>query len=95
MNKQDRYRQIEKFITVLLLGAALLFLIFLISSGYGIIWLKVICSIITLLLCGLSLAVLYLTRLLVKPRSLWMTTAAGAIVFCLLFSLILNFPSPV
>ncbi len=95
MNSQERYRQIEKFITGLLLGAAFGFAVFLISSGCGIVWLKVICCIITLLLCGLSLCVLYLTRLLTRPRSLWMTTAAGAMVLCLLVSLIFNFPSPV
>ncbi len=95
MKKQDRYQQIEHFITFLLLAALVFFVVYLISSGCGIIWLKVISCIITILPCGLSLALLYLTRLLVRPRSLWMTTAAGAILVCLLFSLILNFPSPV
>ncbi len=95
MKKQGRYRQIEQFMTVLLLLSLAMFIIFLIASGSGILWLKVICSIITILLCGLSLAILYMTRLLWKPRSLWMTMSAGSIVICLLFSLILNFPSPI
>ncbi len=95
MNKPDRYGQIERVITALLLAALTFFIIYLIAAGCGIGWLKVIACIITVLLCGLCLALLYMTRLLTKPRSLWMTTAAVALLICLLFPLILNFPSPV
>lgn len=95
MSKQDRYKQIEKFMTVLLAATLVFFIVFLIASGCGVIWLKVVTCIVTVLPCGLSLAVLYLTKLLWKPRSLWMTCAACAILICLLVSMICNFPSPV
>jgi len=95
MNKQDRYKQMEKIMTIVLLTALVMFILFLISSGCGIIWLKVMTCIITVLLCGLSIAFLYMTKLLLKPRSFWMTISAAAILVCLFFSLILNYPSPV
>ena len=45
-----------------------------------------------IIVSGGCLAFLYLTRELTRRRSLWMTTASGGILICLLFSLILNFP---
>ena len=93
-NDKTRFAQFERKFTYLLIGTAILFIIFLIASGCGITWLKVITAIITIFICLLCLAYLYMTKLLTQPRSLWMTTAASAILLCLLFSLILNFPSP-
>ncbi len=95
MNRQSRYQQIEKLVTILILLSFLVFVVFLIASGNAIIWLKVISCIITILLCGLSLTVLYMTKLLIKSRSLWMTCASAGILICLIFSLLLNYPSPV
>ena len=91
---KNRFKALEKAMTITLLGITLIFILFLIASGCGIIWLKVILAIITAAACILCLAYLYITKLLIQPRSLWMTTAAASILACLLFSLILNFPSP-
>ncbi len=92
--KKSRYRQMEQIMTFVLLGDLALFVIFLIAGGFGIIWLKVITSIIAMLISGLCLWFLYMTQELLKRRSLWMSAAAAAILLCVLFSLILNFPSP-
>lgn len=91
---RNRFKELEKAMTVFLLAITVIFILFLIISGCGIIWLKVILAIITALACILCLVYLYMTRLLTQPRSLWMTTAAAAILVCLFFSLVLNFPSP-
>ena len=64
-----------------------------IAAGTGIIWLKVLTAIIDIFVGLLCLVYLYLTKLIFAPRSLWMTFAAGSVVICTLFSLILNFPS--
>lgn len=94
MNSEaKRFRQTEKMITAVLIAATVLFIIYLIAAGCGVLWLKTVTAIITILVCGLCLAYLYLTKLLLRPKTLWMTTAAGALLICLLFSLILNFPS--
>ena len=92
-NEAKRFKQMERVMTAVLIAAAVLFIIYLIAAGNGIIWLKVLMAIITILVCGLCLAYLYMTKLLLRPKTMWMTTAAGAILICLLFSLIFNFPS--
>lgn len=90
MAQNNRYKDMERYMTYVLLTDLALFILYLCFSS--IIWLKVILSILIILISGLSLAYLYITKELLKPRSLWMSTAAAAILVCLLFSLILNFP---
>ena len=85
---RNRFKELEKAMTVFLLAITVIFILFLIVSGCGIIWLKAILAIITALACILCLVYLYMTRLLTQPRSLWMTTAAAAILVCLFFSLV-------
>ncbi len=92
--KNNRYKQFEQFMTILLLIALCSFIVFLIAAGNGTIWLAVITAIITTFISGLCLFLLYTSQLLLKPKSLWMTVAALCFLFCLLFSLIMNFPSP-
>lgn len=92
--KKNRYKQMVWYMTYALVAAAGIFLLYLLFAGFGIIWLKAITAILAILISGCCLAFLYLTRELLKRRSLWMTAAAGAILLCTLMSLILNFPSP-
>ena len=92
--KNNRYSQMSKQMTLYLLADLVVFILFLIAAGSGIIWMKVLTAIITIVGSFLCLAFLYLSKEFLKPRSLWMTTAAAAILLCTFFSLILNFPSP-
>ena len=92
--RQYRYKTMERNMTIVLLCDLLLFIVYLIAAGNGIVWLKVIVSILTILVSVLSLVFLHITNELLKQRSLWMSTAAAAIAVCILFSLVLNFPSP-
>lgn len=94
MARNNRYKEMERYMTYALIADLLLFIFYLIAAGNGIIWLKVILTIFAFLLSGVCLAFLYLTKELLRPRSLWMTAAAGSIFVCILFSLILNYPSP-
>lgn len=93
-NDQARFKQMEKILTAVLVFAAVLFVVYLFAAGSGTIWLKALTAIITILICGLTIAYLYMTKLLLRPRTLWMTTAAAALIICLIFSLLLRFPSP-
>lgn len=93
-SSKNKYAQLEKLMMLVLTGAALVFLIYLIAAGSGVVWLKVLCAIVDIPVCILTLAYLYLTNELRKPRSLWMTAAAAAILVCTLLSLILQFPCP-
>jgi len=94
-NKQNRYKIMERYMTYALCADGVGFVLYLLFAGLGIIWLKAILVIFCLLVSGFILAFLYMTRELTKRRSLWITAGALAILICLLFSLILNFPSPV
>lgn len=92
--RNSRYQQMRKIMSYILLVDLTVYLIYLLGAGFGVVWLKVLTSIITISASGLSLGYLYITREIFKKRSLWMTAAAGAILFCTLYSLVLNFPCP-
>ena len=93
-SRKNRYKQMEEYMTYALVADAGIFVLYLIFAGYGIIWLKVICSILCILLSAACLGFLYLTQELLRRRSLWMSAAAAAVLVCTLFSLLFNFPSP-
>ena len=84
----------ERLLTCGLIADTLLFVLYMICAGAGIIWLKVILTLLTVFLSAGILTILYLSRELAKRRSQWISAGACAILICLLFSIILNFPSP-
>lgn len=92
--QNNRYNQMERYMCIALVLDLIFFITYLIAAGNGIIWLKITMVILTLVLSFLCLAYLYLTQELLKQRSLWMSVSAVAIAVCLLFSVLLNFPSP-
>ncbi len=92
--RNNRYKEMERYMTYALLADAVLFVLYLIFAGCGVIWLKVVLAILAICLSGVCLGYLYLSKELLRQRSLWMTACAGAVLACVLFSLILNFPSP-
>ena len=93
-DKPNRFKEFELFMTFALGIDAVLFVFYLIFAGLGIIWLKVILLLLVLAVSGYILWSLYMSRELLKQRSLWMSVGAVAIIVCMLFSLILNYPSP-
>ncbi|MBO5867913.1 MAG: hypothetical protein J6Q54_03270 [Oscillospiraceae bacterium] len=94
MDNKSRYKTMELILLIVLLIDLAFFIVFLVGAGNGITWMKVLFAILTIVISSLCLFFLYKTGELLKQRSLWMTTASAAILVCLLFSLILNFPSP-
>lgn len=92
--RRSRYKEMERYMTCLLIGDGVLFFVFLLAAGLGVIWLKVITAILAILVSGLCLAFLYLSQELLRRRSLWMTVGFAAVLLCLLVSLIANYPSP-
>lgn len=92
--RNNRYKQMELRMSFVLLAELILFIIFLFAAGFGVIWLKVITSIITILTSVLCLGFLFLSQELLRRRSLWMTVAAAAFLLCTVCSLIFGFPSP-
>lgn len=93
-DKPNRYKEFEQYMTFALCIDAIVFVLYLIFAGLGIIWLKVILLLLALVISGYVLWSLYMSKELTRPRSLWMSVGAAAIIVCILFSLILNYPSP-
>ena len=92
--RNNRYKQMELKMSCVLLAEFIFFVIFLFAAGFGVTWLKVITSIITIIASILCLGFLFLSQELLRRRSLWMTAAAAALLLCTLFSLILGYLSP-
>ncbi len=91
-NRKNRYQQLERYLTYALILDGILFVLYLLFAGLGIVWLKAIIAILALLLSGLCLYLLYATNELLRQRSLWMSLSAASIILCTLFSLLLNYP---
>ena len=94
MAKRNRFRELEEKMTRILLVNAAVFVLFLIFSGLGVIPMKVISAIVSILVSLLCLGYLYMSGEMRKRRSLWMLTAAAGLFLCTMVSLICNFPSP-
>ena len=92
--RRTRYHQLHQIVSLALLGAFALFIFYWIAAGNEIIWLKTVLSILIFLICAFCLGFLFISQELLRPRSLWMTLAAGCIALCLLLSLVLHFPCP-
>lgn len=91
-NDRNRYKQMEQYVTYALILNTVIFALYLLFAGLGIVWLKIIFSILVILLSILCLACLFITRELLRKRSLWMSVGAAALIVCTVFSLLLNYP---
>lgn len=89
-----RYKKMETIMTAVLCLDAAVFLLYLIFAGLGMVGLKVTTAVLCFLISGAALYFLYMTRELLRKRSIWMTLAAACIILCVLASLILRFPAP-
>ena len=94
MAKRSRYREMESLMTKIILGEALVFVLYLVCAGLGWTVLKVISAIIAILGSLLCLGWLLITGDFPRRRSLWMVTGFIAIVLCVLVSLLLGYPGP-
>ena len=94
MGKKSRYKAMETVVTAALCLDAVIFLAYLICAGSGMIALKITAVVLCFLISGAVLYFLYITRELLRKRSIWMTLAAVCTILCILVSLLLKFPSP-
>ena len=92
--RSNRYQKMERVMTCALISDTILFLLYLITAGFGIKWAKFTLAAVAILLSIGILVYLYITQELFKRRSVWMSTAAAAITLCTLVSLIFSFPRP-
>lgn len=92
MAKPNRYKEMEKLMTAVLIADAVIFVLYLIVAGAQILWLKVLTAVLCLAISVLGLVFLYLTKELLRQRSLWMSAGFFALLMCQLVSLIVAFP---
>ena len=92
--RKSKYKKMEFYITIALCVDAAIFLAYMIFAGMGLIALKVISAAMCFVISGAALYQLFVSHELLRRRSLWMSLAAACIIICILFSLILKFPSP-
>ncbi len=90
---RNRYREMENFMTKIILGDVLVFLLYLFCANKGWAVFKVITAIISIFGSVLCVAWLYLTGEFSRRRSLWMVTAFICIVICVVASLLLGYPT--
>ena len=89
-----RYKDIERFLTQILIADTAVFVLYLIFAGLGLAALKVIASILMIVASVACLGLLYMTGEMKKARSRWLVLGFGCILLCLVVSLLLNYPSP-
>ncbi len=92
--RRNKFRELERGLTMVILADLVLFLLTLATGGIGIGWLKVICAILTILISGLGVAFLVLINEHKRRRSWWMFSAFGSMLLCTLVSLITRYPGP-
>ena len=94
MAKRNRYREMESLMTKVIVGDALVFVLYLLFAGLGLTVVKVAAAIIAILGSLLGLGWLVITGEFSRRRSLWMVTGFIAIGLCVLVSLLLGYPGP-
>ena len=82
MAKRNRYREMESLMTKVIVGDALVFVLYLLFAGLGLTVVKVATAIIAILGSLLGLGWLVITGEFSRRRSLWMVTGFIAIVLC-------------
>lgn len=93
-NEYKRYKESERIWSYGLIADAAIGVLYLLMAGLGVIWLKWVLAIAAILVSAAGLGSLYLTGELRRQRSLYLTAGFGAVLVVVLFSLILNYPSP-
>ena len=94
MAKRNRYRELEKKVTLMIAADVAVFVLYLLVAGAGVVALKVITSIVAIIGSLLGLGFLFMAGELLKKRSLWMTVAFASVLLCTIVSLVCNFPGP-
>lgn len=92
--KRNTFKKLELQMTCVVAVDLVLFLLFLLGSGFGIGWLKVLTAIFSIALSGLAIGFLVLIGEHTKGRSRWLFAAFGSIAVVVLVSLLLGYPAP-
>ena len=67
-NKPNRYKLMERYMTIILSIDTIAFILYMIFAGLGVIWLKALLAIGCLMLSGYLLWILYVSKELHRPK---------------------------
>ncbi len=90
--RNNRYRQFDYIMTRVVIGDVFAFLVYLLSAAVGVGFLKGLAAFVTIVGSAACLGYLYLSKELLKKRSLWMTMSFGAIALLTIVSLLCKVP---
>ncbi len=90
----DRYRDLEKFLSVLIVVMLGLFILFLVMSANGTTLAKILAATLIFAVALFGLWVLRQNRELLRQRSIWMTLSFLCTMLCTLVSLLAGYPAP-
>lgn len=92
--RRNKFRELERSLTMVIFADLVLFALTLAAGGVGIGWLKIVVGILTVLISGLGCTFLVLINEHKRRRSWWMLSAFGSMLLCTLVSLLTNYPAP-
>ena len=92
--QNNRFKDLEMFLSVLIFATIALFIFYLIMAGNGQIVLKIISTVLIACICGFGLWLLHSSKELLRQRSIWMTLSFLSGVICTLVSLLTGYPGP-
>ena len=90
--RNNRYRQFDFIMTRVVLADVFIFLLYLLCAACGIGFLKGLTAFVAIVGSGLCVGYLYLTREMLKKRSLWMTLSFASIALLTVVSLFCKVP---
>ena len=91
---KKQFKDLEMFLTVLIVAMLVLFMLYLIMAGYGQSVMKIICAVLIFCISGFGIWLLYSSKELWRQRSIWMTLTFMSCVICTLVSLLAGYPGP-
>lgn len=92
--KNNRFRDLEQFLTILIFAMTAIFIFYLFMAGSGMAVLKVIAVVLIAAIAAFGLWLLVKSRELLRQRSIWMTLSFVCCLICTLVSLLTGYPGP-
>lgn len=92
-NKRN-FKDLEMFLTILIVTMLVLFIFYLIMAGNGHTVLKFLSAILIFCVSGFGLWLLYGSKELLRQRSIWMTLSFLSGIICTLVSILTAYPGP-
>ncbi len=92
--KNNRFRDLEQFLTILIFAMTAIFIFYLFMAGSGMTVLKVIAVVLIAAIASFGLWLLVKSREFLRQRSIWMTLSFVCCLICTLVSLLTGYPGP-